>query len=163
MATRFPSLRIEGGFLDAELLDAISEGKTEVPGQSPRDFGCRDRSDLLDQISSAWSDARGYWQPFWKRVEKLQAGESGVTFTRNNWIVPFLGLLGYEPKLAEKTPEVDGLTFAISHYAGPGEVGVPVHVVGAAQSLDKKGESGRPRLAPHSLLQEYLNRTDDHL
>ena len=45
MATRFPSLRIEGGFLDAELLDAISEGKTEVPGQSPRDFGCRDRSD----------------------------------------------------------------------------------------------------------------------
>lgn len=36
----------------------------------------------------------------------------------------------------------------------------PVHIIGAGQSLDKRSESGRPRLAPHSLLQEYLNRTD---
>jgi hypothetical protein len=55
--------------------------------------------------------------------------------------------------------EVDGLTFAVSHRAGEGEAR-PVHIVGARQELGRVPPSGRPRLAPHSLVQEYLNRTE---
>src|SRR5207244_3184948 len=36
----------------------------------------------------------------------------------------------------------------------------PVHIVGARQELGRVPPSGRPRLAPHSLVQEYLNRTE---
>src|SRR5205823_8187237 len=36
----------------------------------------------------------------------------------------------------------------------------PVHIVGARQELGRVPTSGRPRLAPHSLVQEYLNRTE---
>jgi hypothetical protein len=52
------------------------------------------------------------------------------------------------------------MTFAISHRAGKDENAPPIHIVGGRQSLDRRPETGRPRLAPHPLLQEYLNRTD---
>src|SRR5205814_1669009 len=35
-----------------------------------------------------------------------------------------------------------------------------IHIVGARQELGRVATSGRPRLAPHSLVQEYLNRTE---
>ncbi|MCX6690976.1 MAG: hypothetical protein NTW33_02715, partial [Methanoregula sp.] len=56
--------------------------------------------------------------------------------------------------------EVDGQTYAISHRAGKDDDSPPIHIVGIRQSLDRRSESGRPRLAPHSLVQEYLNRTE---
>src|SRR5207237_2645575 len=56
--------------------------------------------------------------------------------------------------------EIDGLTFAISHRAGELEDSPPLHIVGARQELGRVPATGRPRLAPHSLVQEYLNRTE---
>lgn len=35
MSTKYPSLRVEGGFLAAEIVDDIAEGK--AAGQKPRD------------------------------------------------------------------------------------------------------------------------------
>jgi hypothetical protein len=158
MSAKYPSLRVEGGFLTAEILDDIAAGKAS--GQKPRDFGLPDRARLIDEISSTWSDARGLWQTFWRRAETPEKGETGVSFTRSLWLVPFFKLLGYDLKLQERAAEVDGLTFAISHRIDAAPNSPPVHLVGAWQSLDRRAESGRPRLAPHSLLQEYLNRTE---
>jgi hypothetical protein len=159
MATKYPSIRVEGGFLAADVLDSIADGSAS--GQAPRDFGFPDRTSLLDQISAAWSDARSYWSAFERRAAQLKDGETGTTFTRNQWMVPLLGVLGFEHiTLQEKSSEVDGVTYAISHRAGSEPDSPPIHIVGAGQSLDKRSESGRPRLAPHSLLQEYLNRTE---
>jgi len=158
MSAKYPSLRVEGGFLAAEIIDDIAEGK--APGQKPRDFGFTDQTHLIDQISAAWSDARGFWQSFWRRAETPQEGETGVSFTRAQWVVPLFNILGYDLTLQDRAAEVDGLTFAISHRAGPATGSPPVHVVGAWQSLDRRAQSGRPRLAPHSLVQEYLNRTE---
>jgi hypothetical protein len=158
MSAKYPSLRIEGGFLAAEIVDDIAEGK--AAGQKPRDFGFADQTHLIDQISAAWSDARGFWQSFWRRAETPQEGETGVSFTRAQWVIPLFNVLGYDLTLQDRAAEVDGQTFAISHRAGTAAGSPPVHVVGAWQSLDRRAESGRPRLAPHSLVQEYLNRTE---
>jgi hypothetical protein len=158
MSAKYPSLRIEGGFLAAEIVDDIAEGK--AAGQKPRDFGFTDQTHLIDQISAAWSDARGFWQSFWRRAETPQEGETGVSFTRAQWAIPLFNVLGYDLALQDRAAEVDGLTFAISHRADAAAGSPPVHVVGAWQSLDRRAESGRPRLAPHSLVQEYLNRTE---
>ncbi len=62
MTAKYPSLRVEGGFIAAEIIDDIAEGK--AAGQKPRDFGFADQTRLIDQISAAWSDARGFWQSF---------------------------------------------------------------------------------------------------
>lgn len=158
MSAKYPALRIEGGFLAAEIIDDIAEGK--AAGQKPRDFGFTDQTHLIDQISAAWSDARGFWQSFWRRAETPQEGETGVSFTRAQWAIPLFNVLGYDLTLQDRAAEVDGLTFAISHRADAAPGSPPVHVVGAWQSLDRRAESGRPRLAPHSLVQEYLNRTE---
>ncbi len=159
MSAKYPSLRVEGGFLGAEIIDDIAEGK--AAGQKPRDFGFTDQTHLLDEISAAWSDARGFWQSFRRRAETPQEGETGVSFTRAQWAIPLFSVLGYDLALQDRAAEADGLTFAISHRAGAGAASPPVHVVGAWQSLDRRAESGRPRLAPHSLVQEYLNRTEN--
>ncbi len=55
---------------------------------------------------------------------------------------------------------MDGLSFAMSHRAGEPADTPPIHIVGARQELGRVATSGRPRLAPHSLVQEYLNRTE---
>lgn len=158
MTAKYPSLRVEGGFIAAEIIDDIAEGK--AAGQKPRDFGFADQTRLIDQISAAWSDARGFWQSFWRSAEKPQKSETGVSFTRAQWAVPLFNVLGYDLTLQDRAAEIDSLTFAISHRADAASGSPPVHVVGAWQSPDHRAESGRPRLAPHSLVQEYLNRTE---
>lgn len=158
MSARYPSLSVVGGLFSGDLLDDIAEAKAD--GQRPRDFGFPDQTHLLDEISAAWSDARNYWQGFRRRLESLQPGETGASFTRAQWVVPLLSLLGYDLSYQERAAEVDAQTYAISHRADGKDPSPPVHVVGAGQSLDRRAESGRPRLAPHSLVQEYLNRTE---
>jgi len=157
MITRFPCLKLEGGLIAADLVDQIADGN--APGQKAADFGLENRH-LMDEIAAAWTDARAFWTAFQHRLSRLPASDPATTPTRDQWVIPLLSTLGYEPTYNPRAAEVDGMTFAISHRAGADEATPPVHVVGCRQSLDRRAESGRPRLAPHSLVQEYLNRTE---
>ena len=96
---------------------------------------------------------------FEKSIAKLPEDNPATSETRNRWMIPFFSTLGYE-LTARNAAEVDGQTYAISTGAGKEEDSPPIHIVGIRQSLDRRPESGRPRLAPHSLVQEYLNRTE---
>jgi hypothetical protein len=154
----YPSIRIEGGLLGPELLDQLVAG--DLPGQKPADFGLDAKRNLTDEIAAVFADARALWGVFQHRLERLEPNDLATTITRDAWAVPFFGLLGYEPRYNPRAYEVDGLTFAISHRAGEPESTPPIHIVGARQELGRVPPSGRPRLAPHSLVQEYLNRTE---
>ena len=100
------------------------------------------------------------WGVFQHRLQRLPDEDLATGVTRDAWTIPLLGLLGYEPRYNPRAFEVDGLTFAISHRAGEPDDSPPLHIVGARQELGRVPVSGRPRLAPHSLVQEYLNRTE---
>jgi hypothetical protein len=156
MAT-FPAIRIEGGLLGPDLLDQLVAG--ELVGQRPSDFGIEGRRSLIDEIAAIFADARALWGVFQHRLERLSESDAATTVTRDAWAVPFLGLLGYELRFNQRAYEVDGLTFAVSHRAGEDDA-PPVHIVGARHELGRVPASGRPRLAPHSLVQEYLNRRE---
>lgn len=158
MAAKFPCLIIEGGLIGLDLIDQIAEGK--APGQKPADFGLDSKYHLVDEIASVWSDARAYWEAFLHRLERISSDDPATSVTRDQWMIPFFGLLGYELVYTPRAEIVEGQTYAISHRAGSNGNAPPIHIVGCRQSLDKRPESGRPRLAPHSLLQEYLNRTE---
>ncbi len=158
MTTRFPCLNLEGGLLAADLLDQIAE--ETAPGQKAADFGFDRRRYLTDEIAAAWTDARAFWIAFQHRLSRLPADDPATSVTRDQWMIPLFSLLGYELVYTPRAAEVDGQTYALSHRVGNEETGPPVHIVGYGQSLDRRPESGRPRLAPHSLLQEYLNRTE---
>lgn len=155
----FPSIKIEGGLLGPDLLDQVVGA--DVPGQKPADFGLDGKRNLTDEIAATFADARALWGVFQNRLERLPEGDVATTVTRDAWMIPFLGLLGFAPTFNQRAYEIDGLSFAISHRADEGEKAPPVHVVGYRQELGRVPASGRPRLAPHSLVQEFLNRTEN--
>jgi hypothetical protein len=141
-----------------DLLDSLIAG--ELPGQKPVDFGLDPRRSITDEAAAAYSDARALWQVFHHRLERLPEDDPATSVTRDSWMIPFFGLLGYETRYNPRAYEKDGMTFAISHRAGEPEDSPPLHIVGARQKLGHIAASGRPRLAPHSLVQEYLNRSE---
>jgi hypothetical protein len=155
----YPSIKIEGGLLGPDLLDQVVGA--DVPGQKPADFGLDGKRNLTDEIAATFADARALWGVFQNRLERLPEGDVATTVTRDAWMIPFLGLLGYAPSFNQRAYEIDGLSFAISHRADEDEKAPPVHIVGYRQELGRVPASGRPRLAPHSLVQEFLNRTEN--
>jgi hypothetical protein len=158
MSATFSTLKLEGGLIGYDIIERITAG--EECGQKPADFGFDTRSRLSDEIAAAWSDARDLWHVLERRLDRLPQDDPATSVTRDQWVIPLLSSFGYELIYQPRAAEIDGLTFSISHKAGKEDGTPPVHVVGVRQSLDRKPESGRPRLAPHALLQEYLNRTD---
>src|SRR5438552_7130300 len=154
----FPSIRIEGGLFGSDLLDQIVAG--ELKGQKPADFGLDPKRNLTDEIAAAFADARALWGVFQNRLARVAADDPATTVTRDSWMIPFLALLGYEIRFNQRAFEVDGQTYAISHRTGEAEDAPPIHIVGNRQQLGRVSPTGRPRLSPHALVQEYLNRTE---
>src|SRR5579885_107731 len=153
----FPSIRIEGGLLSSDLLDELCAG--ELNGQKPADFGLDPKRNLTDEIAGVFADARALWGVFQNRLAKIPRDDPATSVTRDAWLIPFLGLLGYELQFNARAYEADGQSFAISHRAGHAEDAPPIHLVGNRQELGRVAASGRPRLSPHALIQENLNRT----
>ncbi len=154
----FPAIRIEGGLLGPDTVEQLLRG--ELPGQKPADFGLDGRRNLLDEIAAAFADCRKYWEAFQHRLGRLPEGDPATSVTRDAWAIPFFSLLGIEARYTPRAREVDGMSFPISHRMGEAKDAPPLHIVGARQGLDRAPASGRPRLSPHALMQEYLNRTE---
>jgi hypothetical protein len=156
------AIHAEGALIPEEILDQIA--REELPGQKAVDFGFPKGTRLGDEIARAWSDAQDYWRIFSRHAQDLAEGETGATPTRERWMAPlFNHLLGYELTYQQAGAVVGGQTFPISHRAGAGPEWPPVHIAGLREELDRRPESGRRRLSPQALVQEFLNRTDDHL
>ncbi|HWQ27743.1 MAG TPA: hypothetical protein VNN12_01820, partial [Dehalococcoidia bacterium] len=138
-----------------DLLDRIAAG--EVDGQRPADFGLDGTKRLSEETQSAFSDARARWDAFQRRLHR--APDRATTLTREDWMVPFLELLGFDDlALQRASAEAGGETFFISHRAGDDPAAPPVHIVSCNDDLDRRGPTGRR--SPHALVQEYLNRSD---
>ncbi len=96
--------------------------------------------------------------------------DPGTSPTRERWLLPLFQELGYGRLQTARAAEIDGRTYAVSHAwvaaGGDGPIQlVPIHLVGLNIDLDKRtpGVAGAAQAGPHSLLQEYLNRSDEHL
>lgn len=162
----FPSIRIEGAILSGDLLAKVE--RDDFPGQKPADFGLPVGTKVKDEIARAWAEAQSLWAIYRRRLDNLTSADLGTSETRNLWMVPFLGLLGYQVERPERAEVVVDKTYALSHRL-PGRDGFPVHIVGPRHgdpsvppdrsSLDVKAAAG-PRMSPHALLQEYLNLTE---
>jgi hypothetical protein len=151
----YASVAVEGGLFPSDLLDRIATGDAE--GQRAGDFGINGSRRLADEIQSAFSDARSFWDAFERRLQRSR--ESKTTLTREDWVIPLLELLGFGHLVVQRTSaEAGGETFFISHRAGEDPVAPPVHIVAVDEDLDRRGATGRR--SPHSAVQEFLNRSD---
>lgn len=153
----YPSIRIEGAILSPDIIDRLDD----MPGQRPADFGFESGTKVKDEIARAWADAQDYWRIFQRKLETLKPDASAATETRNNWIVPLLGLMKYDLEYQKQGAELNGKIYAISHrVTNRGQT--PVHIVGYRDSagLDRKPANATLRMSAHAMVQEYLNLTE---
>ena len=106
----YPSIRIEGAILSPDILDRMED----MPGQKPAEFGLDSSVRVKDEIVRAWADAQDYWRIFHRKLETIPATASGTTETRNLWIVPLLGLLGYQLEYQQRGPELNAKAYPMT-------------------------------------------------
>ena len=155
---KFPSIHIEGSILSPDILDSIED----LRGQSPQDFEFDKQVAIKGEIAQAWADAHDYWRIFQRKIGKLSEGNFATTETRNQWIIPLLGLLRYEIEFRAKGETIDGRSYLISHRVS-NRANTPLIIVGVLDpaGLEKKSENARRRMSAHALMQEYLNLRDE--
>jgi N-6 DNA Methylase len=153
----------------------------------PKDFDLGEKAKLADEIALVWGIAKAHWVAFQQALGRLDENDPATSVTREQWVLPLLRALGYDPFYTAKAEIIDNQTYAISHRSGQRrrnvEVDVdqrmaqcegsydllgtanlenkpPLHIIGCRVGLEKRSESGKPRISAHGLLQEYLNRTE---
>jgi len=156
---KYPTIRIEGSILSADILDKIQQG--ELLGQKPKDFWQEGSGKVKDEIVKAWADAQDMWRIYQRRIESIPKTKTGTSETRNFWMVPLLSLLGYDMQLYRTAQNINNKSYAISHNASNFD-NFPIHIMGFNDSLDKKRLDSGPRMSPHALMQEYIN-LNEHL
>ena len=109
---KYTTIRIEGAILSADILDKIEQG--DLAGQLAKDFGFDPKIRVKDEIARAWADAQDLWRIFKRQKEKVSDQGYGTTETRKFWMVPLIGLLGYDAQLS-KADTVNGKSYAVSH------------------------------------------------
>lgn len=156
----YPSIRIEGAILSPDVLDRLDD----LAGQRPADFGLEGTAKVKDEIARAWADAQDYWRIFQRKLESVRAESPATTETRQQWVLPLLGLLGYQLDFQPKSAEANGKLYPLSHRVA-NRGGTVVHVTGYRDpaGLDRKAEqrSGALRMSAHAMVQEYLNLADE--
>ena len=157
----FTAITSEGGLLPADFLQTLLAPKPTVDGLKPTDYHLDPNDRLNDVIAGSWNKLRSRWQTFRSKIEGRLAGDSTTSETRELWLQPLLGELGFG-----RVPVVRGLsfgdrTFDISHQWDS----IPLHLVGTHVDLDQRtpGATGASRGSPHSILQQLLNADPQRL
>lgn len=172
--SNFTTVKTEGAILPADLLQRVADG--ELEGLLPQDYHLAPGEKLNEAINRAWNRCLGVWQAFNPQRQNLSATDSGVTLTRERWLLILLQELGYgrlpyhgkleiggadggggdaasAPNSQPPTPD----SYPISHVWEQ----TPIHLVSFRQELDRRDPASKR--SPHSLVQEFLNRSEAHL
>jgi hypothetical protein len=156
------TIKVVGGLLPPQLLERIAAGDSALVGTAPADFHEETPVSLNQAINRAWSALTTRWSTFRAQLAQLPEADRATVLTRDKWLLPLFQELGYGRLSPERAALVaDDRAFAISHRWGH----VPIHLVGARRSLDKRvpGERGAAASPPHGLVQDLLNHADGHL
>lgn len=155
------TVRTEGALLPADLLRRVQAGDRTLPALTPEAYHLPGGMRLNEAASRAWNALLGAWATFKDARANLPEGELGTTVTRERWLLPLFQELNYGRLQTRTAVEAGGKSFAVSH----GYLHVPIHLVGCNVDLDKRtaGVAGAASASPHSLVQELLNRSDEHL
>ena len=161
-ADSFTSVTTEGGLLPQDLLERIRSGDPDLPGTAEESYHLDTNIRIGEAVSQSWSRVSGTWRAFRTARAREPEGSPATRVTRERWLLPLFDTLGYGRLAKTGAVELDGRRFPISHKS---VYPVPIHLLGAGVSLDRRqsGVAGAARMSPHGLMQDYLNRSDDHL
>jgi len=157
----FSTIRTEGGILPADLLQRIHAGDSSLDGLKPEHYHLAKGEKLSEAISGSWNRLRGVWKSFRKETAEIEAiSQLGTAQTRREWLEPLFQELGYGRLLTAKAHEIEGKSYPISHQWQ----NTPIHLLSFRIDLDRRtaGVAGAAQGSPHSMAQEFLNRSPNH-
>src|SRR6266702_693939 len=159
--TIFTTVRSEGAILPMDLLQRVAQGDPKLDGLTPESYNLLKTEKLNEAINRSWNRLLSAWVAFKAAREKLPERDAGTTLTRERWLLTLFYELGYGRLLTSKPIEVHDRSYSISH----GWQNTPIHLVSFKIDLDHytRTAAGSFRSSPHSLVQELLNRSDNHL
>ncbi|MFH1951292.1 MAG: N-6 DNA methylase [Pseudomonadota bacterium] len=157
----FTTIRTEGNLLPMDLLQRVAEGDRNLDGLTPETYHIGKAERLNEVINRAWKRCQTTWNAFQKEYQGLPDSDAGTTLTRERWLLVLFQELAYGRLLTSKAKEIDGKSYPISHFWN----NTPIHLVSFRHNLDRRtpGVAGAARLSPHGLVQEFLNRSQEHL
>ncbi|WP_186629408.1 Eco57I restriction-modification methylase domain-containing protein [Rhodococcus sp. BP22] len=160
----FVGVRIQGGLLPADLPSQLGAGRDPSGNTlSPKDYHLAAGETVRDAGNRVWAYLRGAWASYQDALEQIPEGSPTTALTRERFLLVLLDQLGYGrvPTTGKGGIEVGGQHFSVSHLWGA----TPVHLLGARTELDSrtKGLAGAAGSSPQSMVQELLNRSDQHL
>ncbi len=160
-STIFTTIHAEGGLLPASLLQRIADGDGDLTGLTPEDYHLIPGERLNEVINRSWNRALAAWESFRHAREHLPESDAGTTVTRERWLLPLFQELGYGRLQTSRAIEIEGKNYPVSHFWEQ----TPIHLVSFRLDPDRRtpGATGASRTSPHGLVQEFLNRSDDHL
>jgi hypothetical protein len=162
-AFQFQTIRSEGAILPPDLLLKVAAGgKAEIPGLTPESYHLPPGVKLKEAISQSWTRLQAHWREFKKiRANLGDHDDTGTVVTREKWLLPLLNEIGYGRLPTTKGPEIDGKSYAIDRFYNH----LAIHLIGCKLPLDTRtrGARGAATAKPHSLVQEFLNRSEPHV
>ena len=161
--SEFVSVTSVGGLLPTDLLREVAAGSRELDGTSAEAYGLAPGERLNDHITRSWNRLVNVWAAFVEHCRQRPEHDLTATaLTRQRWLNPLFDELGFSGLPTARAREIDGKEYAISHQWGDT---VAVHLLGAEVPVDRRspGVPGAARTSPHGLVQEFLNRSDEHL
>ncbi|TXH28365.1 MAG: SAM-dependent DNA methyltransferase [Mycobacterium sp.] len=160
-ASTFVGVRIQGGLLPADLLGRLA-ARTGVDGLTSKDYHLAAGESVSDAANRVWAYLRGAWTAYREALGALPDTDAATALTRERFLMVLLDQLGYGrvPTTGKGGITLGEHAFPISHLWGP----VPIHLLGRVP-LDTrtKGMAGAAGASPQSMVQELLNRSDEHL
>ncbi|HNZ07430.1 MAG TPA: N-6 DNA methylase, partial [Candidatus Cloacimonadota bacterium] len=158
----FASVQTAGQLLPNDLLQMIARGDTSLPGLKPQDYHLPAGVKLNEAVTQAWNRLLGVWKNFRELMERLPQTETGTTETRERWLLHLFSELGYGRLQSQRPIEIEARSYPISHKA---QEPVAFYLVSFRWEIDHRNPMarGETRLSPHSMMQEFLNRSDKHL
>lgn len=159
----FVAVRIEGGVLPSEVLTRVvsARGDSNLPGMGSVDYHLAAGETVREAANRVWAYLTGAWAAYRDELAKLPEGDPATRLTRERWSLLLLDQLGYgRVPTTNGGMSADGKTFPVSHQWGP----VPIHLLGAGVRVDSRTAkvAGAATASPQSMVQELLNRSDDH-
>jgi hypothetical protein len=157
----FTTVRSLGGLLPPDLLRRVAQADRTLDGLRPDDYHLLPGETLRQAVSNAWPRVRRAWEAFRAAADRLAPEAAGTTETRERWLLPLFTELGYGRLPTARAIDAAGQSYPASHGYGR----VPIHLVSHRVDLDTRtpGAAGAARWAPHAMVQELLNRSEDHL
>ncbi len=157
----FTAITSEGGLLPSDFLQALLSPGSTIPGMEEVNYHLAEGERVTETVNRSWNRLKGCWENYQRALAKKNEGEPTTTETRDRWLLPLFQELGFGTLAAVRSLEIEGKSYPVSHGWGP----VPIHLVGSHVDIDRRtpGAVGASRISPHSLVQQLLNASDDHL